>query len=51
MMLGGLLWGVVKVFYREASVCVRVDGEVSETFSIGVGLRQGCVMSSWLFNF
>ena len=23
---------------------------MSEWFSVNVGLRQGCVMSSWLFN-
>ena len=25
-------------------------GELSESFTIGVGLKQGCVMSPWLFN-
>ena len=27
---GQLLWGI-KAFYREASACVRVDGELSES--------------------
>ena len=30
--------------------CVRVGNEVSEWFPVRVGLRQGCVMSPWLFN-
>ena len=30
------------------SGCLRVDGEVSESFSIGVGVKQGCVMSPCL---
>ena len=27
-----------------------VGNDVSEWFPINVGLRQGCVISSWLFN-
>ena len=30
--------------------CVRVRNDVSEWFPVNVGLRQGCVMSPWLFN-
>ena len=29
---------------------VRVGNEVSEWFPVRGGLRQGCVMSPWLFN-
>ena len=29
---------------------VRVGNDVSEWFPVNVGLRQGCVMSPWLFN-
>ena len=29
---------------------VGVGNEVSEWFPVRVGLRQGCVMSPWLFN-
>ena len=31
-------------------VCVRVKNDVSEWFPVNIGLRQGCVMSQWLFN-
>ena len=29
---------------------MKVDGRLSESFPIGVGLRQGCVILPWLFN-
>jgi len=48
--VGGPLLNGIKAFYKEASACVRVDGEMSESFNIRVGVRQGCVMSPWLFN-
>ncbi len=35
----------IKAFYREANICVKVDGELSDSFAIGVGVKQGYVMS------
>ncbi len=40
----------VRSFYKNASASVRVNGELSESFNVEVGVRQGCVMSPWLFN-
>ena len=34
----------------DSKSCGRVGNEVSEWFPVRVGLRQGCVMSLWLFN-
>ena len=48
--VGGQLMEGIKAFYREANACVKVDGELSDSFAVGVGVRQGCVMSLWLFN-
>ena len=36
--------------YVGSKACARVGNEVSEWFPVRVGLRQGCVMSPWLFN-
>ena len=44
-----LLLGV-KSLYVGSKACVKVGNEVSEWFPVRVGLRQGCVMSPWLFN-
>ena len=48
--IGGRLLRGVKSLYVGSKACVRVGNEVSEWFPLRVGLRQGCVMSPWLFN-
>ncbi len=48
--VGGQLLEVIKSFSENASASVRVNGELSESFKVKVGVRQGCVMSPWLFN-
>ncbi len=40
----------VRSFCENASASVRMNGELSESFKVKVGVRQGCVMSPWLFN-
>ncbi len=40
----------VKSFYEGSRVCVRGDIGESDWFEVNVGLRQGCVMSPWLFD-
>ncbi len=48
--VGGKLLEGVRSFYDNAIAFVRMNGELSESFSVEVGVRQGCVMSPWLFN-
>ena len=36
--------------YIDSSVCVRVKGGESEWFRIDNRVRQGCIMSPWLFH-
>ncbi len=48
--VGGKLFEGMKSFCENASASVQVNGELSESFNVEVGVRQGCVMSPWLFN-
>ena len=45
----GQLLRAIKSFYCRPEVCVRVNGKQSTPFHVGVGLQQGCVLSSLLF--
>lgn len=40
----------LKSFYEDSSTCVRINGPYTEWFSIGKGVRRGCVALPWLFN-
>ena len=48
--VNGKLLNAVQSLYERSEACVRVCREESEWFEVSVGLRQGCVMSPWLFN-
>jgi hypothetical protein len=48
--VGRKLIGAVKSFYDGCSAGVRIGRKVGKWFEVKVGLRQGCVMSLWLFN-
>ena len=48
--VGRKLLKAVQCFYIDSRACVRMGNDVSEWFPVNVGLRQGCVMSLWLFN-
>ena len=44
------LRNAIRAIYLNSRACVRVDGEYSEYFNVYKGVRQGCIMSPWLFN-
>ena len=48
--INGQLLKVVQSLYEKSEACVRVCREEGEWFEVDVSLRQGCVMSPWLFN-
>ena len=47
--IDGPLLGAIQSLYTNCSSCVRVNGSKSTPFTVGVGLRQGCVLSPLLF--
>ena len=48
--LEGKLLGGIKSMYVDSSACVRVKWGESEQFKIDSWMKQGCIMSTWLFN-
>ena len=46
---GGLMIAI-RSMYLGSQACVCASGKMSEWFPITQGVRQGCVMSPWLFN-
>ena len=46
---GGLL-RAIQSMYLGSQACVCTSGKVFRWFPITQGVRQGCVMSPWLFN-
>ena len=48
--INGQLLKAVQSLYENSGACVSVCKEAGKWFEVGVGLRQGCVMSPWLFN-
>merc|ERR1711963_998821 len=41
---------LIESLYDSQEAAVRVDGETSEWFEVGKGVRQGCILSPYLFN-
>ena len=45
----GKTWRLLRNWYGKMSCCVSLDGLLSDRFSIKQGIRQGGVLSPWLF--
>ena len=48
--VGEKLLKAVQSFNKDSMMFVWVGNDMSEWFPVNVGLRQGCVMSPFLFN-
>ena len=46
----GKLMRAIRSLYEGSEACVIVGGMLSGWFPISQGVRQGCVLSPWLFN-
>ena len=40
----------VQGMYKDSEAAVKVGEEITEWFEVQRGVRQGCLMSPWLFN-
>ena len=41
---------LIESLYLNQEAAVRIDGETSTWFNVGKGVRQGCILSPYLFN-
>ena len=41
---------LIESLYLSQEAAVRVEGETSKWFNVGKGVRQGCILSPYLFN-
>ena len=48
--VNGELMRAVRSVYDNGKACASVQGQKSDLFGVGQGVRQGCAMSPWLFN-
>jgi hypothetical protein len=48
--VGSKIISVTKSMYEESMVCVRIGRRFGRKFRVDMRLRQGCVMSPWLFK-
>ena len=45
----GKKWRLLRNWYSNMSCCVLLDGLISEAFPVKQGIRQGGVLSPWLY--
>ncbi|CAM5131961.1 unnamed protein product [Natator depressus] len=43
------LINIMKVFYANSKCCIKIENGLSKPFSIKTGIRQGCILSPFLF--
>ena len=46
----GKMWRVLRSLYEKTRSCIKLNGKMTNTFNIEVGVRQGCVLSPLLFS-
>ena len=46
----GYLIRSMSSLYNESRACVRLGSKVGKYFELRKGLKQGCIISPWLFN-
>ncbi|KAI8517538.1 hypothetical protein Bbelb_035550 [Branchiostoma belcheri] len=44
------LLAIIKAFHEGMSACVDFDGDLSDSFSVNCGVKQGCVLAPTLFG-
>ena len=48
--VNGKMWRLLRNWYEGGSCCVKIDGRLSATYSVGRGVKQGSVLSPGLLG-
>ena len=48
--INGNSFNIIRNIYTNDKACVKVNGKCSNSFSVNIGVRQGCILSPLLFN-
>ena len=48
--INGKFYDILTILYTEDKACVKIGNNITDTFIVNQGVKQGCILSPTLFN-
>ena len=45
-----IMHNIIKNIYTNNKICIKYGDEITESFAVNLGVKQGCILSPLLFN-